>query len=188
MWALCLALDSPDRVSSVVAVGMPAVALPGVRADPFFRLLTVPWLGRVAARVLPTPKSVKATRRGMKGVVGNAALETTPDEFFALVSAGMRVPGWREAMWTHLNVALRFGRARPDQVLDDVELRSIGAPVLFIWGKDDVYGRPEIGRRAVELIPDARLEIAPGNHAPFLNDPQRCASLIEEMASRDRRT
>jgi pimeloyl-ACP methyl ester carboxylesterase len=183
MWALCLALDAPERVSSVVAVGMPAVALPGVRADPFFRLLTIPGLGRVAARVLPTPKSVKATRSGMKGVVGQAALEATPDEFFEVVSAGMRAPGWRQAMWTHLNIALRFGRERPDQVLSDSDLRSIGPPVLFFWGADDRYGAPDIGRRAVEQMPDARLEVVPGNHAPFLDDPRRCASLIEEMAA-----
>ena len=53
MWALCLALAAPERVSAVVAIGMPAVALPGVRADPFFRLMTIPGLGRVAARVHP---------------------------------------------------------------------------------------------------------------------------------------
>src|SRR4051812_42336539 len=70
MWALCLALDRPTRVSAVVSLGMPAVALPGVRGDPFFTLMTIPGLGRVASRVLPAPPSAKATRRGMKRVVG----------------------------------------------------------------------------------------------------------------------
>jgi pimeloyl-ACP methyl ester carboxylesterase len=178
MWALCLALEAPERVSAVVGIGMPAVALPGVRGDPFFTLMTIPGLGRIAARVLPVPKSVKAARRAMKGVVGQAALDRTPDELFEVVSAGMRMPGWREAMWTHLNLAMRFGRGRPENVLTDEELRSIAAPVLFIWGQDDVYGGPEIGRRAAALMPDARLEVMPGNHAPFLDDPQRCAALI----------
>jgi pimeloyl-ACP methyl ester carboxylesterase len=178
MWALCLALDAPERVSAVVALGMPAVALPGVRGDPFFTLMTIPGLGRVAARVIPPPSSVKATRRGMKGVMGQAALDRTPDEFFAIVSAGMRMPGWRAAMWTHLNLALRFGRARPGNALTEAELRSIAAPVLFIWGEDDVYGRPDIGRRAAAAIPGGRLEVVPGNHAPFLDDPERCAGLV----------
>ena len=102
MWSLCFALGAPERVSAVVAIGMPAVALPGVRADPFFRVMTIPGLGRVASRVLPVPKSVKGARRGMKGVIGQAAGDRTPDEFFEVVSAGMRMPGWREAMWTHL--------------------------------------------------------------------------------------
>src|SRR5829696_6669152 len=38
MWALCLAVDAPDQVAAVVSIGMPAVALPGVRGDPFFTL------------------------------------------------------------------------------------------------------------------------------------------------------
>jgi pimeloyl-ACP methyl ester carboxylesterase len=183
MWALCLALDAPERVSAVVSLGMPAVALPGVRGDPFFKLMTIPGLGRIASRVVPTPGSVKAVRRGMKGVVGQAALDRTPDELFEVVGAGMRMPGWREAMWTHLNLALRSGRGRPENNLTDEELRSISAPVLLIWGQDDVYGGPEIGRRAAELIPRARLEVMPGNHAPFLDDPERCAELIREWVS-----
>ena len=182
MWALCLALAAPERVSAVVAIGMPAVALPGVRADPFFKLMTIPGLGRVAARIIPPPRSVKATRRGMKGVMGQAAVDRTPDEYFAVVSAGMRMPGWRQAMWTHLNLGLRSGRERPGNALTDDELRAIAPPVLFIWGEDDVYGGPEIGRRATALIPGARIEVVPGNHAPFLDDPERCAALIRELA------
>lgn len=180
MWALCLAVAAPERVSAVVAIGMPALALPGVRGDPFFTLMTIPGLGRIAARVLPPPRSVKATRRGMKGVMGKAALDRTPDEFFAVVSAGMRTPGWRQAMWTHLNLGLRSGRERPGNALTDDELRSIAAPVLFVWGEDDVYGGPDIGRRAVALIAGARIEVVPGGHAPFLDDPERCAALIRE--------
>ena len=138
MWALCLAVDAPERVTAVVSIGMPAVALPGVRGDPFFTLLTIPGLGRIASRVVPTPSSATAVRRAMKGVIGRAALDRTPDEFCDVVSAGMRMPGWRDAMWTHLNLALRFGRGRPENHLTDDELRSIAAPVDLIWGKDDV--------------------------------------------------
>ena len=184
MWSLFLALDAPERVSAVVSIGMPVVALPGVRGDPFFTLLTTPGLGRVVARAIPAPGSAQTARRGMKGVAGQAALDRTPDEFFAVVAAGMRVAGWRQAMWSHLNLALRFGRGRPENVLTDAELRSIAAPVLFIWGQDDGYGGPEIGRRATELIPDARLEVLPGKHAPFLDDPARCAALIRQAVPR----
>ena len=183
MWALCLALEAPGRVSAVVAVGMPAVGLPGVRADPFFRVMTIPGLGRVVSRVAPVPKSAKQARKGMKGVMGEAVLERTPDELFEVVAAGMRMPGWREAMWTHLNLALRSGRERPGNALTDDELRAIAAPVLFVWGRDDPYGDPQIGERAAALMPNARLEVVPGNHTPFLDDPERCAALIREAVS-----
>jgi len=48
------------------------------------------------------------------------------------------------------------------------------------WGDEDPSGGPDIGRRASELIPDARLEVIPGRHAPFLDDAERGASLIDE--------
>ena len=111
-------------------------------------------------------------------------MDRTPDEYFEVVVAGMGMPGWRESMWTHLNLVLRFGRGRPENVLTDSELRSITVPVQFISGEDDVYGGPEIGRRAAALIPGARIEVMPGNHAPFLDDPQRCAALIGRAVSR----
>jgi hypothetical protein len=30
-------------------------------------------------------------------------------------------------------------------------------------------------------MPDARLEVLPGGHAPFLDDPQRCGTLIDDF-------
>ena len=84
-------------------------------------------------------------------------------------------------MWTHLNLAMRAGRPRPENFLREDELRRIEAPVVFIWGDHDVYGGPEIGRRAVGLMPNARLETIPGVHAPFLDDPELCARVVREL-------
>ncbi|MGB9183865.1 MAG: alpha/beta fold hydrolase [Solirubrobacteraceae bacterium] len=51
MWALCLAVDAPDRVAAVASLGVPAVALPGMHGDPFFTALSTPGLRRLAARI-----------------------------------------------------------------------------------------------------------------------------------------
>jgi len=177
MWALCLALDRPERVSAIVSLGMPAAALPGLRGDPFFKIMSTPFIGRLVSHG-PAPPSAAVARKVMAKVLGGRALARTPDEFFEVVRVGMAQPGWGNAMWTHLNLAMRVGRARPENVLTDDELRSITAPVQMIWGDGDVYGGPEIGRRAAGVLPDARLEIIAGGHAPFLDDPERCAELI----------
>ena len=87
-------------------------------------------------------------------------------------------------MWSHLNLAFRAGRPRPGNHFSDDELRRITTPVLFIWGDEDVYGGPGIGRRACEVMPNAQLEVLPGGHAPFLDDPERCAALIDGFLSR----
>ena len=180
MWSLCLALEAPERVSAVVGLGVPAVALAGMRGDPYFRAMTTPGLRQLVAR-LPAPPSVAATRRASAKVMGRHALDRLPDSFFEVVRAGMRMPGWKQAMRTHLNLALRSGRARPENVFTDDELRSLAVPIQLIWGNGDVYGGPEIAERAVALMPDARLEVLHGGHAPFLDEPEQCAALIERI-------
>ena len=103
---------------------------------------------------------------------------------FEVVHEGMRQPGYRTAMLSHMQLALRIGRPRPENLLSDSELRQLAVPVLMIWGDEDPYGGPEIGQRARALMPDARLEVIPGRHAPFLDDPQRCGALIDDLIRR----
>ena len=175
MWALCLALDAPDRVAAVASLGVPAVALPGMHGDPLFTALSTPGLRQLVAR-LRSP-SVATTRRALaRGVIGPRAAERAPEGFFDVVHEGIRQPGYRTAMLTHMQLAMRFGRPRPENFLSDSELRQLTPPVLMIWGDEDPYGGPDIGRRACELLPHARLEVIPGRHAPFLDDPERCIS------------
>ena len=177
MWGMCLALERPERVNRIVAIGIPAVALPGMKGDPFFRAMTTPVVKQIVRR-LPAPPSAKATRRAMTKAMGRPVAERYSDAYFEVVRAGMGMPGWKLAMTTHLNLAMRSGKPRPENLLSDDELRSIAPPVLFVMGDADVYGPPEVCQRAAALMPDARVEVMPGGHAPFLDDPARCAELI----------
>lgn len=177
MWALSAAHARPERISSVVALGMPAVALPGLRRDPFFTLLTTPGIGRLVARG-PAPKNAAAARKGMRRAVGTKAAAALPDEFFDVVRLAMAQDGWGTAMHSHLNRAMRRGRPRPGNAFTDDELRSIGPPVSFIWGDEDVYGSVDVGRRAADLLPAGTLHVVSGGHAPFLDEPRLCAEVI----------
>ncbi|HLY48164.1 MAG TPA: alpha/beta hydrolase [Solirubrobacteraceae bacterium] len=183
MWALSLAVEAPNRVAGVASLGVPAVALPGMRADPAFTALSTPVVRQIVARIgSPT---VAMTRRTMAGgVMGPRAAENAPEGFFEVVHEGFRQPGFRTAMLSHMQLALRFGRPRPENFLSDTELRQLTMPVLMIWGDEDPYGSAEIGRRACALMPNARLEVIPGRHAPFLDDPERCGALIDDLARR----
>jgi pimeloyl-ACP methyl ester carboxylesterase len=183
MWGLCLALEAPDRVTAVASLGVPAVALPGMRGDPIFTALSTPGLRQLIVR-LRSP-SVGVTRRALaRGVIGPRAAERVPEGFFEVVHEGMRQPGYRTAMLTHMQLAMRLGRPRSENLLSDSELRQLTVPVLMIWGEEDPYGEADIGRRACALMPDARLEVIPGRHAPFLDDPERCGALIADLVRR----
>jgi len=181
MWALCMAIDHPERVRSVVGLGIPAVSLAGMRGDPYFRAMTTPGVRALVSRA-PAPKSAKATRRASTRAMGRRAVALLPDSYFELMRATMAMPGWRLAMSSHLNLAMRSGRPLPENLLTDDELRSIAVPVRFILGDDDVYGAPEIGHRAATLMPDARVEVVAGGHAPFADEPETCAALIRGVS------
>ena len=94
MWAMNLALAHPERVQSVVALGIPAVALPGMKADPFFRAMTTPGVRALAGRV-PPPRSASGARRAMRGAMGRPVTDRLPDPYFDVVRTGMRMPGWK---------------------------------------------------------------------------------------------
>ena len=180
MWALCFALDAPDRVTAVGSLGVPAVVLPGMHGDPFFTALSTPGVRQVVIRI--GSPSVAFTRRSLaRGVIGPRAAERAPEGFFAVVHEGMHQPAFRNAMLSHMQLAMRFGRPRPENLLADAELKRIAAPVLMIWGDEDPYGEPAIGERAAALMPDARIKVIPGRHAPFVDDPERCGALINDL-------
>jgi pimeloyl-ACP methyl ester carboxylesterase len=134
--------------------------------------------GRADGRAV-SPASGRA-----RGVVGPRAAERAPEGFFEVVHEGLRQPGFRTAMLSHMRLAMRFGRPRAENFLSEAELRQLMVPVLMIWGDEDPYGGPEIGQRARALLPDARLEVIPGRHAPFLDDPEHCGALIDEFVRR----
>lgn len=183
MWALCLALDAPNRIAALASLGVPAVALPGMHADPFFTALSTPGIRQLVVR-LRSP-SIQMTRRSLaRGVIGPRAAARAPEGFFEVVHEGMRQPGFQTAMLSHMRLAMRFGRPRPENFLAEAELRRIDVPVLMIWGDEDPYGGPEIGRRACALIPHGTLDVIPGRHAPFLDDPERCGALIDDLVGR----
>jgi pimeloyl-ACP methyl ester carboxylesterase len=61
------------------------------------------------------------------------------------------------------------------------ELRRVSVPTLLIWGDQDPVGGVEVAETTARLIPDARLELLPGGHVPYLSDPERAAELLVEF-------
>ena len=96
MWALCLAVDAPERITALASsLRVPAVALPGMRGDPAFTALSTPGLRRLVAWI--GSPSVAVTRRALaRGAIGRpcswSGETTTPTA--ARRSAGARPRGW----------------------------------------------------------------------------------------------
>lgn len=165
LWASWLAVDQPHRVSALVHVGCPAVAL-GTSAPLPMRLLSVPVLGSLLQAVQPpSPRQVEQLSR----MVGEHPL---PAEVAQLLLATERMPDCGQMLRSLLRRLVSLRGARPEHALTEEQLGEITQPVQLIWGDADPFGGVDVARRAAEVIPDAVLEIVPGGHAPWLREAE----------------
>jgi pimeloyl-ACP methyl ester carboxylesterase len=175
MFALWHAAARPGRIASLVAIGDPAVALPGAVVRMPLSLLTVPVLGEAVLRA-PTPRPVY--RRLLGRGLSPAAAAAAPDELVDVLRLAARRPGNARTIAALMHAIDGFRRPRADSVMTDAELGQITAPTMFCWGTDDPFLSPAQARPAIARIPGAVLHEVPGGHGPWLEDPAGCAKLV----------
>jgi pimeloyl-ACP methyl ester carboxylesterase len=176
MLGLWLALDAPERVQALVVMGAPAVALPGSRADLLLGLLATPRLNRL---LLGMPAPPRVYRWLLARSAGRTALARSAPELVETSWLAGRLPGVTGSVTSFLECELQGRKPRPGIALTTTELASIRQPVLVIWGQDDQRFCPlPRARTALAQIPGARLQVVPGGHQPWLDDPGGCAALL----------
>ena len=175
MFALWYAAVRPERVSSLVAIGEPAVALPGATVRMPLSLLTVPGLGPAVLRS-PTPRPVyrRLLAQGLSPAAATAASEQLVD---VLRFAGRR-PGNARTVASLMHAINGFRRPFPENVMTDEELSRIAAPTAFCWGLDDPFLSATDAAEHIARIPDATLHQVPGGHGPWLEQPAACAEVV----------
>jgi pimeloyl-ACP methyl ester carboxylesterase len=187
MLALWYAAGGAERICRLVAIGEPAVALPGVRVRMPLSLLTVRGLGKAVLRS-PTPRPLLSTPARARPWSRRGCRRT---RFTHRRPPPLR-PSRRES--ENLNSLMHaidhFRRPRTESVLTAPELAAIAMPTMFIWGADAPYLSTERARPSIEQIPTATLHEVPGGHGPWLVDTERNAELIQThltaIAARDR--
>ena len=83
---------------------------------------------------------------------------------FALLSRS----GWR-----------RRSRVRPE------EIRALGTPTQLIWGEHEPLASVTDAQEITELIPDGRLHVLRGGHAPWLGQPAQTAAVVVDFLRAD---
>ena len=177
MWALWYALAHPDRIKRLVLLGPPAV--PKTRCRLPLRLATTPVVGQLLSRLVPpSPKSILQFAHHVARE--KETLARHPDLVDLLVAAG------RDPITDHVSKAeLRFfaspfGFRRRSRVRPD-ELRQLAMPTMLIWGEYEPLGGVAVAQSVTDLIPDARLEVLPTGHGPWLGQPTRTAATVLEF-------
>src|SRR5215217_9641242 len=149
MFALWLALGAAERVRSVVAIGVPAVAF-GARIETL-RFLARPGLGPL---LLWMPQPQPSYRRILAGTMGQDAVKDYPDLVRATYLATHR-SGYATTTSTEMREMFRGADAQPPRyALGDEELGAIAQQVLVLWGEGDTSFQTIAEAKArVELIP-----------------------------------
>ena len=175
-----LAIDH-DRVDRLQLVGAPG----GVSRDlpRLFRLLTVRGLNRVLLWLLSRGDPVENARQSMQrvNVVGASAI---PDVFYELLAAGQDLPGRPESQRSLATAQGSYGRAHPlFDIRDDIV--GIDCPTQFVWGAEDAFYPPDVGRPVAEKMPDAEVHELPRHgHTPWLEPGDEVAGLVRGFLDR----
>jgi pimeloyl-ACP methyl ester carboxylesterase len=184
VWALWYALARPERVTRLTLMGVPT--LPGTRAPLPIRLMTTPVLGAVLRGLLPpSPASFMRLARA----VGEGETIGAHPDLIDLLVAVARDPAAQRATLTEFRALVsplallsrdgfrRSGRVRPE------ELGRLAMPTSLVWGDRDPLGRIAVARAVTGLIPDARLEVLPAGHGPWLGEPERTAGAVLDFVT-----
>ena len=120
MLALWYAAAGTERISRLVAIGEPAVALPGVRVRMPLSLLTVRGLGRrrLALARAPAPSIDACSPRAS----ARAEVAAAPDSLIDALRLSARRPGNARTVSSLMHAIDHFRRPRPESVLTTPEL------------------------------------------------------------------
>jgi pimeloyl-ACP methyl ester carboxylesterase len=178
MFGLWHAAARPGKIASLVAIGDPGAALPGVEVKMPLSLLTVPGLGR-AVLSSPSPRSMYRLLLGQG--LSPAAAHAMPEELVDVLRLASRRRGNPRSVASLMHAIDQFRRPRPETLMSDSELNQIKVPTQFCWGREDPFLSPQKARPAVEKIPGAVLHEVTGGHAPWFEDPVGCATVIRNQ-------
>ncbi|MFP5331933.1 MAG: alpha/beta fold hydrolase [Acidimicrobiia bacterium] len=182
LWSVWYACGRPRRVTKLVVLGA-APGLPGTRAPLPFRLMALPGVGRLLQRQHATPASVLK----FAGFVGERDALAGQPELLDLQVASTNDPVTKNSVRTEVQ-ALIPPRAllspstfRSPIRVQRSDLERITAPTLIVWGDREPVGSTDTADRLSKAIPDSRLEVVPGGHAPWLGEAPRVADIVSDF-------
>jgi pimeloyl-ACP methyl ester carboxylesterase len=162
--ALLLAIDR-DRVDRLCLVGAPA----GVSTEfsLAWRLLTMRGVNRLLLWLDRRGDPIENAREAAKKrlVVDGSVI---PIEFYELMAARQQLPGREQSLRSLLTEQGSFGRMHPVFDIRE-EIVDIERPTGFIWGSEDAFWPPELGRSLADQMADAQCyELFNHGHMPWM--------------------
>ena len=180
LWALWYAQAHPDRVKRMVQIGCPALAL-HTSAPFFMRLLGVRGVRNMIVQNM-IPKSVESALEGLRFQGSyQEDIDRMPRAGAEAAFHFFNLPTYQETWKTLVeSVSTIFGARQGCNFTAD-EFRRIEHPTQFIWGDNDPFGGPDVGREIVRLMPNAKLHEMRAGHLAHLDKPGETGKVVREF-------
>jgi pimeloyl-ACP methyl ester carboxylesterase len=175
-WSLWLALDQPERVTSLALLGVPGNLIS--TGPPLgLRLLSVPGLNRLLLRsilIAVRRRHATATNSGVSAAIADCNYTF------------QRLPHYRLSTLSLMERTNRLRGPRPEITLSAEQLQRVRQPTMFLWGTHDPFGSIETGRHIASLLPDAEFHAIEGaGHLPWLDHQAECGRLLRDFLAGD---
>ena len=175
--AFLLAIDH-DRVDRLCLVGGPA----GVSKEiPLaFRLLTIRGLNRALYWLMSRGDPVENARERMAqfNVVDGSAIS---EAFYEVQGYGSELPGRQRSLRSLQTAQSSWGRLHPTFDIRG-EIVGIERPTSFVWGSEDSFFEPDVGRAVANRMPDAAFHELPNHgHTPWFEPTDDVERLVSEF-------
>jgi pimeloyl-ACP methyl ester carboxylesterase len=162
--ALALTVDHSERVDRLCVVGAPA----GLSLDVplFLRLFDVPMVGEWLFDYFEDESVADARRTHRQiNVADDSAL---PDVYFRPGIVGEGLPGQRQSLWSMLETLGNFWGMHAQFDLREA-VREIEIPTRFVWGTEDYFWPPSVGRPVVGAMENGDfVTLHDHGHMPWL--------------------
>ncbi len=143
------------------------------------RLLSIQGLNRLLLWVINHGDPVKNAHRWIGLFVEDDS--TIPDAYFKLYAARNELPDLQKSQLSLMAELGRFGRVRSLLDLRE-EVGEIAQPTSFIWGSEDYYWEPELGRSVANQMPDATFhELVDHGHTPWLEPSDEAETIVRSF-------
>lgn len=178
-WVVEFALRQPNRVSHVVLPGAPIGAIERLPREffemrEFYRLLQRPVIGTLIRYMMSKPSSRERARKGMAFLVAHP--ERLSDEMLDIGSLNIIRNG---RGFLYMLRDLRPEQGMPAELVFGERWRELRMPTTFLWGDQDPFGPPELGRQVCSMVPNGKFVLlTDAGHLPWLDEPELVASEI----------
>lgn len=179
--AFLLAIDH-DRVDRLCLIGGPG----GISRDfdLLWKLQTVRGLNRVLFWLLTRGDPIETARTNAEQFLVDDT-SAIHEEFYELLAVGQRLPGRMRSLRSLTTQQGSFLRMHPIFDLRD-EIVDIDRPTAYVWGTEDSFWPPSVGRPVAEQMPDAEFHVLDDHgHMPFLEPGDRTQSVVRTFLSTD---